>query len=196
MATNTIRNRSLRDVATHEAGHYVVAKAVGFQVLGLTIKRECNTRSEQFHGSANTVIVRPIANDEELDTYLMHRIMVLNAGALAQAFNGIAVDSNRLEEIREDNGSDDWGKAMDVFAIYLNRRFASDFGEYVSTHRWPEHPFWKKCDDDALKVLKENWAAIERIVADAEAGFKHPASFLYERPVERLEAIGRESSKA
>lgn len=190
MTIYTPENRSLRGVVAHEAGHYVVAKSVGFQVLNLTIKRECDRRQEQFHGWANTAIVRPIENDDQLDEYLMHRLMVLHAGALAQGFDGTNFIARRIEEIREDNASDDWGKAMDIFAIYLNRRHAQDFGEYTSTHTWPEHPFWKRCEEGAMSELRKHWGAIERIIADAELGFKRPTSFIYFRSAGQLEEIG------
>lgn len=180
----------MRGVIVHEMGHYVVAKALGFQVLHLAIHREAHRLQRHiFHGAANTAFISPINNDEELETYLKARIMVLNAGSLAQAFDGTTVDAVRLRSIRSDNGTDDLGKANELFVLFLNRRIAKGLDyEYAESTRWPEHYFWQECEEAATTIIRDNWKAIERVVTDAERVLQ--SCDCYGRAAEQLARIG------
>ncbi|KVW05380.1 hypothetical protein WK91_02030 [Burkholderia cepacia] len=168
-------NYSMRGVATHEAGHFVAARALGFQVNGLEVRRDPNRlrRDSYFYGDAETVIARPLADEQNLDLYLRHRVAILNAGAIAQAFDGAQVNERRLNSIRAHNGSDDLAKATEVFAVYLNCRLGlGKDEEYCSFEQWKTHPFWQECDEMATKIVRENWSAIIRIVDHVVQVFK------------------------
>ena len=71
-------------VAVHEAGHFVAARERGFEVGVLEVIQPVHQRGF-LHGSAEIMLIRGIESDSDLDTYLKDRIIVLNAGALAQA---------------------------------------------------------------------------------------------------------------
>lgn len=182
----------MRGVIVHEMGHHVVAKALGFQVLDLTIHREAHRlQRHAFHGAAHVALISPIHNDKDLETYLKARIMVLNAGSLAQAFDGTTVDAVRLRSIRSDNGIDDLGKANELFVLFLNRRIANGHDhEYAESNRWAEHYFWQECEEAANTIIRDNWTAIERVVADA--GRVLQSCDFYGRTAEQLTHIGRE----
>ena len=182
-------NRSKRGVAIHEAGHFAVARQLGFQMLGLTIRRD-NARAEFHSGHAHIVTVCRIANDRDLEEYLRERITVLLAGGLAQAFNGTAVDARRLAEIREDNAGDDMGKARELFVIHLNRRITEGKdSELASSDSWEQHALWQQCEADALRIVQENWSAIERIAADVETKV-HRNCLNYDSAAARIIALG------
>lgn len=185
----TTKNRSKRGVALHEAGHFAVAKQLGFAVLGLTIRRD-HPRLELHSGHAHIGTISPIANDTDLENYLRARIAVLLAGGLAQAFDGSTVNARRLVEIREDNAADDMGKARELFVLHLNRRIAEGEGhEFAQSDSWERHPFWQQCEDDALTILRKHWLAIERIAADIEKNV-HSHCWNYDPPLERILALG------
>lgn len=182
-------NRSKRGVALHEAGHFAVARALGFPVLGLKVSRD-QPRFEYHSGSAHISTVLPIANNGELEQFLQRRITVLLAGGLAQAFDGANVNARRLRQIRADNAADDMGKARELFVLYLNRQIAQgDNVEFTSSDTWERHALWRQCEDDALAILRENWSAIERIVADVEANV-HIQRLNYDYSAEKIVALG------
>ncbi|AZU57591.1 M50 family metallopeptidase [Ralstonia sp. 22086] len=184
-AATQVKNRTKRGVALHEAGHFVVARALGFQVLGLKVSRD-QPRSELHSGSAHIFTVSKIADDQDLEEFLRERITVLLAGGLAQAFDGVAVNERRLRQIRADNAADDMGKARELFVIHLSRRMTRGYDdEFASSDTWERHPLWKRCEADALAILREQWGAIERIVGDIEANI-HSQCYSYDPPVERI----------
>lgn len=76
---------ALRDyalqIANHEMGHYVVARALGFETGGVTLKV---TMGLTHHGGASITLTRSISSIEAMKEHLEARIMVLFAGAMAQ----------------------------------------------------------------------------------------------------------------
>ena len=97
----------------------------GFPLVDLEVRRgQQSYNRDAFHGAAGVSLARDkgIAGDDGLETYLKHPIMVLNAGALAQAFDGSTVDDYRVRVIRKDNAKDDVAKAKELFGIYVNWR--------------------------------------------------------------------------
>jgi hypothetical protein len=77
---STVRDRALQ-IAQHEMGHFVVARALGFATGGVTLTV---TKDLRHHGGASITLVRPISSMEAMKEYLEARIMVLLAGAMAQ----------------------------------------------------------------------------------------------------------------
>ncbi|WP_130905971.1 MULTISPECIES: peptidase M41 [unclassified Pseudomonas] len=75
-----VRDRALQ-IAHHEMGHYVVARALGFATGGVTLTV---TKDLRHHGGASITLVRPISSMEAMKAYLEARMMVLLAGAMAQ----------------------------------------------------------------------------------------------------------------
>jgi hypothetical protein len=187
-AATQAENRTKRGVALHEAGHFAVARQLGFEVRGLMVSWE--PRSEYHWGSAHIVAIYRIANERELDEYLRERITVLFAGGIAQAFDGVAIDARRLRLVRADNAADDMGKARELFALYLSRQITrGDDSEFASSETWEELPLWKRCEADALSILREQWGAIERIAADIEANV-NSQRLNYDPPLERIKDLG------
>jgi len=181
--------KNLRDVVRHEAGHYVVARALKFQVIDLKVSRGAGPRERDvFDGSAQLVTIQEdgIVDFQGLETYLRHRIMVLNAGALAQAFDGTVTDQGRLREIRKNNAQNDLAKAKELLSLYLNLRIRHGLDrKYMSSDTWEEHPFWLGCDKEATVIICENRPAIDRIVVAAERQFMrgdhfHPSAQMLE----------------
>lgn len=76
---------ALRDyalqIANHEMGHYVVARALGFGTGDVTLKV---TMSLTHHGGASITLTRSISSIDAMKEHLEARIMVLFAGAMGQ----------------------------------------------------------------------------------------------------------------
>ncbi|WP_237884649.1 peptidase M41 [Pseudomonas sp. PGPR40] len=76
---------ALRDyalqIANHEMGHYVVARALGFETGDVTLKV---TMVLTHHGGASITLTRSISSIEAMKEHLERRMMVLFAGAMAQ----------------------------------------------------------------------------------------------------------------
>ncbi|MBV7548762.1 peptidase M41 [Pseudomonas sp. PDM26] len=75
-----VRDRALQ-IAHHEMGHYVVARALGFETGGVTLTV---TKDLRHQGGASITLVRPISSVQAMKEHLEARMMVLLAGAMAQ----------------------------------------------------------------------------------------------------------------
>ncbi|MDF9775515.1 peptidase M41 [Pseudomonas baetica] len=75
-----VRDRALQ-IAHHEMGHYVVARALGFATGGVTLTVTMDLRHQ---GGACITLVSPISSIEAMKEHLEARMMVLLAGAMAQ----------------------------------------------------------------------------------------------------------------
>lgn len=76
---------ALRDyalqIANHEMGHYVVARALGFETGDVTLKV---TMGLTHNGGASITLTRSISSIEAMKEHLERRMMVLFAGAMGQ----------------------------------------------------------------------------------------------------------------
>ena len=78
-----VRERALQ-IAHHEMGHYVVARALGFATGGVTLSVTMDLRHQ---GGASITLVRPILSMQDMKTHLEARVMVLMAGAMGQTLS-------------------------------------------------------------------------------------------------------------
>ena len=89
-----VRDRALQ-IAHHEMGHYVVARALGFETGGVTLTVTMDLRHR---GGASISLVRPISSIDTLKDYLEARIMVLMAGAMAQTLPSKSSATKRVDK--------------------------------------------------------------------------------------------------
>ncbi|MGJ7514727.1 peptidase M41 [Pseudomonas baetica] len=75
-----VRDHALQ-IANHEMGHYVVARALGFGTGDVTLSVSMDLRHK---GGASITLARSITSLPAMTAYLEARIMVLYAGAMAQ----------------------------------------------------------------------------------------------------------------
>ncbi|WP_047539098.1 peptidase M41 [Pseudomonas sp. 11/12A] len=88
-----VRNRALQ-IAHHEMGHYVVARALGFETGGVTLTVTMDLRHK---GGATINLVRPISSMDAMRAYLEARIIMLFAGAMAQTLPSAPVGAKRVD---------------------------------------------------------------------------------------------------
>jgi ATP-dependent Zn protease len=75
-----IREHALQ-IANHEMGHYVVARALGFETGDVTLKVTMDLRHQ---AGASIILTRSISSIEEMKEHLESRLIVLFAGAMSQ----------------------------------------------------------------------------------------------------------------
>lgn len=75
-----IRDHALQ-IAHHEMGHYVMARALGFATGGVTLTVTMDLRHQ---GGASITLVRSISSIDAMKEHLEARMMVLLAGAMGQ----------------------------------------------------------------------------------------------------------------
>lgn len=88
-----IRDYALQ-IAYHEMGHYVVARALGFETSGVTLTV---TRDLRHKGGACITLARSISSLQAMKAYLEARIMVLYAGAMAQTLACAQAGKKRVD---------------------------------------------------------------------------------------------------
>ncbi|AWY41556.1 peptidase M41 [Pseudomonas putida] len=91
-----VRDHALQ-IAQHEMGHYVVARALGFETGGVTLTV---TRDLRHKGGATISLVRPISSMEAMKQYLEARMMVLFAGAMAQTLPSAQTREKRVDKTK------------------------------------------------------------------------------------------------
>lgn len=75
-----VRDHALQ-IAHHEMGHYVMARALGFATGGVTLTVTMDLRHQ---GGASISLVRSISSIDAMKEHLKARMMVLLAGAMGQ----------------------------------------------------------------------------------------------------------------
>ncbi|MHC8413425.1 peptidase M41 [Pseudomonas sp. Hz4] len=78
---SAVRDHALQ-IAHHEMGHYVMARALGFATGGVTLTVTMDLRHQ---GGASITLVRSISSIDAMKEHLEARMMVLLAGAMGQA---------------------------------------------------------------------------------------------------------------
>ncbi|MHC8368909.1 peptidase M41 [Pseudomonas sp. ZT5P21] len=99
MTTNmptVVRDRAVQ-IAHHEMGHYVVARALGFETGGVTLSVTMDLRHQ---GGASITLARPIHSLEALKTHLENRMIVLLAGAMAQTLPPTRSSGKRVDKTK------------------------------------------------------------------------------------------------
>lgn len=71
-------------IANHEMGHYLTARALGFATGGVSLTVTMDLRHQ---GGASIMLARPITSIDAMKAHLEARMMVLLAGAMSQTLS-------------------------------------------------------------------------------------------------------------
>ena len=111
-------------IAHHEMGHYVVARALGFATGGVTLTV---TRDLRHQGGASITLVRPISSIEAMKEHLQARMMVLMAGAMAQSLPSKPSAAKRVDKPKatailkgEQGAEQDYAKVRELQHLLRN----------------------------------------------------------------------------
>ncbi|MBV7566926.1 peptidase M41 [Pseudomonas sp. PDM27] len=126
MTTNlpaAVRDRALQ-IAHHEMGHYVVARALGFETGGVTLTV---TRDLRHQGGASITLVRPILSIDAMKEHLEARMMVLLAGAMAQTLASKSSTAKHVDKLKatailkgEQGAEQDYAKIRELQHLLRN----------------------------------------------------------------------------
>ncbi|WP_223460342.1 peptidase M41 [Pseudomonas sp. GL-RE-19] len=118
-----VRDRALQ-IAHHEMGHYVVARALGFETGGVTLTV---TKDLRHQGGASITLVRPISSMETMKEHLEARMMVLLAGAMAQTLPSKPSAAKRVDKPKatailkgEQGAEQDYAKVRELQHLLRN----------------------------------------------------------------------------
>ena len=118
-----VRDHALQ-IAHHEMGHYVIARALGFATGGVTLTVAMDLRHQ---GGAAITLARSITSLEALKTHLEARMIVLLAGAMAQTLPakssaGQRVDKSKATAILkgEQGAQQDYAKIRELQHLLRN----------------------------------------------------------------------------
>lgn len=89
-----VRNHAIQ-IAHHEMGHYVVARALGFATGGVTLSVTMDLRHQ---GGASITLARPISSMEAMKAHLEARMMVLLAGAMGQTLTSTKLSGKHVDK--------------------------------------------------------------------------------------------------
>jgi len=118
----------IRRVAQHEAGHYIISRALGFAVGEISLTM---TDLHGGHEAGSTIVLaKPIRTLEETIQYLEHRIQILFAGALSEALENGEIDSARAQEsLKAGGGARDFDKIRELMNLLRNLKAPDAHGE-------------------------------------------------------------------
>ena len=141
--------RSLvKRVCQHEAGHYVIARSLGFHTGDLSI--ELLDTSGGHLGSSEVIMASTLTTTAEVLTFARNRVLVLYAGVLSEAMNQGEIDNDAALMFIRDGGAMDHAKVREL--VHLIRGIE---------HSVPE------TDDEHQKQLDEIDLALWNAAADA-----------------------------
>lgn len=122
------RQVAVQRIGQHEAGHWMVARSLGFDVgpLELRLTGRGNELPVAHKASSTIHLRRNLQSVGDIATYLRDRIQVLYAGALAQALTDGSIDEAIVKEAQEGNAKSDVDKAAEHLELLLNVERGSD----------------------------------------------------------------------
>ena len=111
-------------IAHHEVGHYVMARALGFATGGVTLAVTMDLRHQ---GGASINLARSISSMEAVKEHLEARIMVLLAGAMAQTLPSKPTAAKRVDKSKaiailkgEQGAEQDYAKVRELQHLLRN----------------------------------------------------------------------------
>jgi hypothetical protein len=126
MIIDSYNKQLLEPIARHEAGHFVVAKVLGFETED--IKFKANNFSQN-NGNCAINLNQSILNIDDLLKYCEKRVMVLYAGAIAQSLQNGIPNNDILQNIFKTNAISDCDKIREHIFIIRNIKYSATVEE-------------------------------------------------------------------
>jgi hypothetical protein len=121
---NPLLKDKIFNISKHEAGHYIIARDLGFEVTSLTINI-LDARDAHTAGSG-VILSQPINKKDEVITYLEKRTKILLAGSVAQSLTGQKQDETEANKILESGGKSDYSLARENMQLLRNLYFPNE----------------------------------------------------------------------
>lgn len=141
-------HKALPRVTRHEAGHYIAGRVLGFRMSGLEVMLR---ERGGYSGGANIHLCEDLSGDADVLDYLERRVMVLYAGAMAEALcpgTGI-IDNDKVLQYSKDGSAGDLVKVLELVNLMRNLKHGlepSDV-EYNAQLAAINNEMWNKSAD-------------------------------------------------
>lgn len=134
--------RKVQSVAQHEMGHYVVSRKFGFITGSVSV--QVDAVGPGYRGSSQIALGVPIDSIAVLETYLLQRCIILNAGAIAE----VLFDGSSEKKI----GEEDEDRAIEILddpasGAFIDRALDCELRALLRNVRHPATQAW---DTDAI----------------------------------------------
>lgn len=152
-----------KNLAYHEAGHWIVAKHLGFKVgdISLTVQMVTGiNKKSNFYGNGSSFVYPDpyFISLDHVDDYLINRMAILIAGVTAQKI----VDEMPLQEIWEKCGSDDNEKIKELSYILHGIRF--DNNEFTADQKLDQiNGLTQEAGEVARSIIEKEQKNLERV---------------------------------
>lgn len=105
-------------VSRHEAGHFVIAKALGFRTGDVSIKL-LDSRGGHV-GSSGIILAASLSTTVEVSEYLRSRTKVLYSGVLSEAMIDGVIRNDDAVKFARSGGAVDYAKARELVHLIKN----------------------------------------------------------------------------
>ena len=156
-------------VGLHEAGHYVIARALGFRVGRLCIS--FLDSSGAYHGGAEVILSSNLPTTSEVADYLRRRVKVLYSGVLSEAMVNGEIDRSKALEYIQTGGADDHSKARELVQVLRS----IEHGETLAD---------EEAQEQLDKLDQELWSSAADMVAQERVTIEGIAHHLASKAIE------------
>lgn len=179
---NREEKENLRNISVHEAGHHVMARAMGFKPGPITIA----LMYDGHKGGAEIVTTRGVRDVAEVRQYFEDRVVTLFGGAIAEALKDDKANENAANVILQTTATQDMTKIKELLLAIRNLRYPDDEDEAVTNKQ-----LQGICDELWTKTVKlvEQYKPAISAIAGALAAKVVRLSFNYELTLDEINQL-------
>ena len=158
---------TLRPIVTHEVGHWITARKLGFTTGGIQFDKEHPEDS----GSTKIFPMPKFETLDDVESYCMKRLAVLCAGMISEVLfrnpnSPEITDSDLIQEAQklvDESGVDDTGKIKELIFIVRGIKFQNEEIS-LETECSQCQEITNLCFENARQIIRENAGASRFII--------------------------------
>lgn len=154
----------VQSVAMHEAGHYVVARALGFRCEGLSVELGRRMGATTHRGRSFIHVGEDVGDSVGIAAFIERRVQVLLAGVMAQSLEDSGlVDQGAALRRLEVESRIDLARFEELTALLRNIHHGADQGVDFGARQTAE--LKDECWDRAVALVEQEQALIRGLAA-------------------------------